>query len=593
MTSIVPYKDEVLFSILGRHRSRLLLSGITYSSTYLGRTNTRLAFDLPSGISKLVQRLIVRGINSPEELIYNHTLYPYYKPFLSDEKRVKVLNLMISSSNIVQNYKPKDYSIIRNHKIINYCPVCISQDIEAFGETYIHRIHQIPGLFICPFHNTILHQIHPTLINEKAITDINEFIDDLTLEVVTVTDNRLLKINNILALPILKETLIDYSKFYYKGLLYNTPYEKYGRIDHVKLSQSFIQFYSRSALQRVLTENQMNLNWIKIMISKPKNYNHPVRHLLLYNFLSETPKQIIAPPFGKGPWVCINAASAHFGQKVIDSITIKYNWRLKKMTGILACSCGMVYQISHINKNNKIVDSIRVKDYGKLWRTKLKELLDKGHSLYKISSDLRVNFKQIKKQKSLLLTGENKSEKTTLSQKRKEWINLISTQKSVEKAKQKDIKLYKWLLKNDSDWFKVSNKLHTIKKHTTGELRLNWKEIDERTVDEIKKHVQWLKLNNYKGRITKSLLSHIIKRVNYLSPEKQSHLPKTLNLLKSISESSEQHQINRIMASVKDILSVADQPSPFKVMRKAGMKYPVSQKVKDLIALLTEPKLAS
>ncbi len=35
---------------------------------------------------------------------------------------------------------------------IYYCPICSKQDLEAYGEVYIHREHQLQGVFVCP-HN--------------------------------------------------------------------------------------------------------------------------------------------------------------------------------------------------------------------------------------------------------------------------------------------------------------------------------------------------------------------------------------------------------------------------------------------------------
>ncbi|MGR5869230.1 TniQ family protein [Bacillus pacificus] len=47
------------------------------------------------------------------------------------------------------------YPTLEN-QYFRYCPSCIVNDYERYGETYWRLNHQIPGVFICEKHETYL-----------------------------------------------------------------------------------------------------------------------------------------------------------------------------------------------------------------------------------------------------------------------------------------------------------------------------------------------------------------------------------------------------------------------------------------------------
>ena len=57
----------------------------------------------------------------------------------------------------------------KNDKVryIRYCPLCAADDRECHGETYWHRIHQMPGINICNFHGCYLKESN-LIISGKA-----------------------------------------------------------------------------------------------------------------------------------------------------------------------------------------------------------------------------------------------------------------------------------------------------------------------------------------------------------------------------------------------------------------------------------------
>src|SRR5690606_36729367 len=51
-----------------------------------------------------------------------------------------------------------------------FCPSCDEENIQRYGELYWHRIHQLPGVYVCLRHTTILHRLSSPVSDRHALT---------------------------------------------------------------------------------------------------------------------------------------------------------------------------------------------------------------------------------------------------------------------------------------------------------------------------------------------------------------------------------------------------------------------------------------
>ena len=95
----------------------------------------------------------VNATYTVEELINNHTLFPYYAAFIPPDRAEEIIDLMRIGNGDISYMK---IGLISNSISLNehfrFCPECFKEDIETYGEPYWHRIHQITGVFICSKH---------------------------------------------------------------------------------------------------------------------------------------------------------------------------------------------------------------------------------------------------------------------------------------------------------------------------------------------------------------------------------------------------------------------------------------------------------
>ena len=91
----VPYPDELIYSLVARAGVR---SAITSSKQLLdevfGDRKVVATTDLPSHLSALSKLLVNTGKYDVSQLIYEHTMFPIYAPFVNENIRSRAMARM-------------------------------------------------------------------------------------------------------------------------------------------------------------------------------------------------------------------------------------------------------------------------------------------------------------------------------------------------------------------------------------------------------------------------------------------------------------------------------------------------------------------
>ncbi len=99
-------------------------------------------------------REVITAMVPMDELILKHTMFPYYARFLPAERRRRAYGAIYNMDS--NTYKlvniPSNRKTAGKIRYVRYCPLCVSEDRERYGETYIHRNHQITNVDICSHH---------------------------------------------------------------------------------------------------------------------------------------------------------------------------------------------------------------------------------------------------------------------------------------------------------------------------------------------------------------------------------------------------------------------------------------------------------
>lgn len=147
-----PCPDETLHSLLSRY---VRLSGLgSWAAVFnAAQGDGSFARDLPfpCHLIDLVQALPSGANLRLDSIISRHTLLPYYQPFLTEQQLADAQFQMAYRGGIGLKTK---LGIIASRleatSRTRFCPICLVTDIRDYGTAYWHRVHQLPGVWICP-----------------------------------------------------------------------------------------------------------------------------------------------------------------------------------------------------------------------------------------------------------------------------------------------------------------------------------------------------------------------------------------------------------------------------------------------------------
>lgn len=103
---------------------------------------------LPAVVPLYAQKLRMDA----RQLLYGHTVFPYVVAFM-DPVAVRRLENQFSGARHVRvsvGSLLRPFSKRFHH--LYFCPECAQHDLKLFGESYWHRVHNLPGVQVCVLH---------------------------------------------------------------------------------------------------------------------------------------------------------------------------------------------------------------------------------------------------------------------------------------------------------------------------------------------------------------------------------------------------------------------------------------------------------
>ena len=586
------YPDELFYSCCARYSFRTKYPSKYTAATELFRNTLAPAIvDLPTRLDDLISRFPPGHTYTSDAIIDNHTLLPLYAPFLPHKRLMDAKNDMRGSGgNHVRSRLGLTTDRMDRSKHLRFCPACVKEDREAFGETYWHRIHQITGVEVCPYHAVFLESntacrlgwpnVNVFIAAEPIVPDVYARQLNLTAPHHSIQ----FKIAKDCAWLLSQQGLVinesELRKRYLKLLLKHGYAYHSGRIRATKLFDDFINFYS----VRILNNLQCPItsktdNWLLrlLLINREVSVKHPLRHLLLMTFLGYSAEQVFTlyeeyKPFGDGPWPCLNRASNHFEQLRVRSCRIvssPVEGKATRLMGVFSCHCGFVYtRTSTILGEEEQYQISSVQSYGQVWEEALRELWDDTSiTLYQISKELGVNQLTAKRHAIRLglsyPRGTPQSKRasgkllkryvmtrhltqSSLEYRRSKWLNVRESNPDAGRWELRNMahSLYLWLQRSDADWF--NSHLPPVRTPAPRAKRIDWKSIDVKLAAAVEATAK--RIRGMPGRPARISIAATMREVGHKSwLECYLHkLPITSQVLKNYLESPEDFLIRRV-----------------------------------------------
>jgi DNA-binding MarR family transcriptional regulator len=371
-------------------------------------------------------------------------------------------------------------------------------------------------------------------------------------------------------------------------------------ISQKEFIKSFIDYYGEEFLCLVQSEVDADseTNWLMDMLRKKNKTNHPIRHLLLARFLGISidnlfNKRLEYKPFGDGPWPCLNKASDHYLQPVVTDMKVTYGTDVKRPIGTFKCSCGFIYARSGPDLAEDARYTIgRIKAFGSVWESRLKELAEEKLTLRETARLLGVDpgtVKKYAKKLGLVTYWEKRSNDDNESVvnyskgasgndynkrdiSRDEWISLQkkNPDKGKTELRQMNKVLFTWLYRNDREW--LNNNSPAKKRVNNGYIRVDWDSRDKEILPKVEGIVK--DMLNSKEKPERISISKIGSKlgIRALLEKHLDKLPRTKAYLDSVKESGRDFRVRRIKWAIRELEKEGQELKEWRIIRKAGIR---------------------
>lgn len=144
-----PYPDELLGSLLIRACHHLGLSPKALVNL-LDDGSGDMFFLYPSFFQSLSRLTNL----TPEDLLLNHTVFPYAAIGLPPQRRALLKRELLNSTGRGNSIRLRASLGLHVESLSHrrFCPICREEECNRIGESYWHCHHMLPGVFVCPEH---------------------------------------------------------------------------------------------------------------------------------------------------------------------------------------------------------------------------------------------------------------------------------------------------------------------------------------------------------------------------------------------------------------------------------------------------------
>ncbi|HJV74892.1 MAG TPA: TnsD family Tn7-like transposition protein [Noviherbaspirillum sp.] len=588
---VVP--EETIFGILSR---RHVLSGYSSSGTSLleltGRRTISPSTSFPAGLKTMLSHLAL-PVADVDTLVRQHTILPYFRLFTSPMQYNSALHAIAEGTpSAIKLTLGWVASRISAADRLSYCPQCIVQDKQELGVATWYRVHQLPGVLVCPYHGVPLMESDCLA---KRLGRLQFFLPDhadTRFHVSTIIDSREQHAKLLLIARLSAEALVVNEHFpgnrtlqahYTHHLLRDGFATSTARIRQHELREELLRFWAplqtMPIFQDLLANRHRDQCWLAALGRKPRGTQHPLKHLLLIGFL----KKSLTSFFESDAVVSATAPS-------IPHTTVLANGQLEQqlheLIVIQGRSVRQAAQALRISVNTALVHAQRanlpVRLRPKMMQFKLygriRAALEKGTDVREIALKLNVSASTVNR----VLGGD-----TSLQQARAMSIHMARLHRArhalctvLHQAPTLGFKALRealpaevtWLYRHDRCW--LQQNLHPASRHTATRSHVDWTSRDRALAREVRRAAaEILAFPGKPLRVTRNELGRRTSHPSWLDKH-IAKLPRTQRELSNLVESTDAFQRRRFFWWRQQLAATAPlgQVPTWQIYRAAGIR---------------------
>lgn len=303
----IPRPDELLYSVFARYAVHTGIVSPKQCLDDLFNCRTAVAtVDLPSHLNAFCNNAAHLWDISVDDLIYRHTLFPLYAPFVPDKRRHSAMSHMRSNKGGAQHMElGVAASIVKPPVHMRYCPTCLTNQQMRFGEYYWPRAWHVAGVNVCALHGSLINtgiRFRPSERHRYVPATPTSCISSLQRGEANATHKMERAVCNLASQlmnlsPRTSPTYHQWSRFY-QDLAVSNGFTRGSHVLHQNMFRQLLCVWSGSE-QDVITKMS---SWLPSLFRKHrKSFSH-AQHLVVWATLmpsmsaSEILRQVLAQP---------------------------------------------------------------------------------------------------------------------------------------------------------------------------------------------------------------------------------------------------------------------------------------------------------
>ncbi|MBO2537210.1 TniQ family protein [Rummeliibacillus suwonensis] len=269
----------------------------------------------------------------------NHTIFPLISPFLSYQRKQDFQQSLMIKNSLKNKKIFMDYIA----KEIKYCPKCLKDDYEKYGEVYSHRLHQLYFLDYCNKHQTKLIYVcpecgvplsnndgkelltRPFCKNGHSLTSNTIYLKDYPKPIKRIIQDIHFFISH--SSNINKDLILErfYSELGKRG--YGENYSEYIQIKRLK--KDFSNYLRTLEVQQ---DNVIDSQFNTLLTKRSNDAPNLLAYLLLFQFISDSSEDFFSNtvgysidiPFKNEQQPCLNKICKYYNKRIIRTYTKRY-----------------------------------------------------------------------------------------------------------------------------------------------------------------------------------------------------------------------------------------------------------------------------
>lgn len=565
-----PYPDECFYSIFCRYYVR---SGISSSEVvtkqFFGCDRSLLVSTIyfPRKFERLDYWVSPESGITSGDLICSHTAYPYHSiSYIDDvyrqmEKAIREGIPENGIDSLVRRMMSKG-KYTSTGQYLRYCPECVRDDIKKYGETYWHRLPQLPGVVYCPEHGCEIKNSSAPLEEMRVrIYPASYVLRDMKCG----EENIHLRYRDEY-LSIARETawLLEHGRLFggqkevsrkYREMMRERNYIDFHgtKSDGNALRQDFVERYGERFIKELLPYDGDPFYWLRYLRECIGFNLRPLHHILLMKFFAGTVEGFLniqakpEMPYGNGPWPCANKICSYYRKN--SAVRKEIHKKGDTVWAWFECPyCGMRYRRSDPDQTfDEYLKNTCISNKGFLYDQRMEEYFsDSEMSMDEIAGLLGIGVGTVvryARKKKIDLGGRltasyyywenNNNEERTAFYRRRVQEELQKTPvMSCKDVKERIPGAYRWLVMKDPEW------LHARLVHEFDKPR--WQEWGQAALVELKAaYAEIRSSGNPKKRVNVNWLARAAGINRDLIYSRLRYLPEMQKFFEEVCETQE------------------------------------------------------